>query len=64
MKWKLVIKYVGQNKNIVDIGIVFNNGNAEHILRAVLPDDNQIGDNVQTAQELATALNKRIRKSV
>lgn len=64
MKWKLVIKYAGCNKNILDIGIVWSNGNMEHIARAVLPDDGQIGDNVICGDEIRTALNKRIRKSV
>ena len=64
MKWRLVVKYGGRNKNILDIGLAWSNGSLDHILRAVLPDDGQIGDNVSCAEEICAALNKRLRKSV
>lgn len=64
MRYKLISKFVGNSRNMLDIGIVYANGRIEEIAKIVFPNDGQLGDNVQTAEEICKALNKRIRQSI
>lgn len=63
-KWKLVVKYSGQNNNVLNIILCWSNGYMEQIAKIILPNDLQIGDNLHTAEEICATLNKRYRKSV
>lgn len=61
MGFRLVQKF---NNNILDIGVVLNNGDSEHIARIVFPADRQTNDDLEAANAICVILKKRIRKSV
>lgn len=64
MRWKLVSKQVNPAGNIIDIGVVWENGRTEPIARIVFPDDKMICDNVRCIEAIIKILKARFRSSV
>lgn len=60
VNFRLVPKF---NNNLLVI-ICEYNGDIRVIAQIILPNDNQIADNVAVANEICAILKKRIRKSV
>ncbi|MBO5279255.1 MAG: hypothetical protein J6B06_07180 [Lachnospiraceae bacterium] len=60
-KFKLVPKI---SQDVMAVFYIDPNGETLEICRVLLPNDNQMGDNVICAEEICVALKKRIRKSV
>lgn len=59
--YKLVPKMEG---NIVIIILVTANGEGHQIARIMLPNDNQVTDNVDCINEICATLRKRIKRSI
>ncbi|MCX4267819.1 MAG: hypothetical protein OSJ62_04035 [Lachnospiraceae bacterium] len=51
-------------QNLLRIFLVYSGGKNEEIARVVMPHDNQMNDNVNCAEEICTAIRKRIKRSV
>ena len=64
MKWKLVAKQVNPDGNIIDIGLVWENGNTDFVARIVFPNDKMLCDNVRAVDSLIKILKARFRASV
>ncbi len=60
--FRVVPKFMSDS--IVSFGIVYPNGETRLIARIEFPSDGQLGDTVETCQQIAVLLTKRIRKSV
>ena len=61
MRWKLVCKWVAPN--VVDVGIVFENGSSEQVARVAFPNDAMINSTVKCMDVIVDALKKRYRES-
>lgn len=61
--YRLVQKYAEGNPNCLNIWFVLPTGQGHLIATIIFPSDQQYGDNHICADEICTALKKRIRKS-
>lgn len=52
------------NQNVLCVFLVYPNGENQEIGRVIFPNDFQMNDNVECAEEICNAIKKRIRKSV
>lgn len=52
------------HQNVLCILAVCSNGTGKEIGRVIFPNDFQVNDNVACAEEICTAIRKRIRKSI
>ena len=64
MRWKLVAKQVNPDGNVIDVGLVWENGNTEIVARIVFPNDRQICENVKCTEAIIKILRARLRSSV
>lgn len=53
-----------RSSTIVDFGLVFPSGEVRVIARIEFPADGQIGDSVETCNQISNLLARRMRKSV
>ena len=61
LSFRIVPRMVRQGDWVFDI--VLSNGESKTIGEVLMPNDGQLRDDVEVAEEIATALRKRIRKS-
>lgn len=59
---KVIPKF--RSSTIAEFGALFPSGDVRIIARVEFPADGQLGDSVQTCNQIADLLVKRIRKSV
>lgn len=64
MRWKMVAKQVNPDGNIIDIGLVWENGNTDFVGRLVFPNDHMICNNVRVIDGVIKLLKARFRDSV
>ena len=62
MRYKIVAKWV--SSNVVDLGIVFENGHTQQVARLLMPNDAMVNLTVKCVEEIIVALKKRYRNSV
>ena len=61
LNFRIVPRMVRQGDWVFDI--VLSNGEVRALGEMLMPNDGQLGDDVTAAEEIATALRKRIKKS-
>ena len=62
MRYRFAAKWV--SSSIVDIGIVWENGNSAPVARLIMPDDKMIGDTVKCVDDIIILLRKRFKNSI
>ena len=62
MRYRFAAKFI--NPTLVDVGIVWENGNTAPVARLAMPNDMQVGDTVKCVDEIIVILRKRYKNSV